>query len=113
VVVIGNSLSPENNQAHTNQTIDMSGAVIPLMRNQRCRTPARSISIAAIVRLARLCVLIFEPNPVRHPIHIGPRRNLASSALPSAETSSPNPRVSEEHLNSCLADRLQASLTML
>jgi hypothetical protein len=37
-------------------------------RNQRRRTSARSISIAAVVRFARLCVLI-EPNPARRSVH--------------------------------------------
>jgi hypothetical protein len=92
--------SPVFNHAHANQTIDMSGAVIPgppatglcrwggIMlasvppvrvsgieipvrplqpRNQRNQTAARSLSIAGVVRFARLCVLI-EPNPVRRSV---------------------------------------------
>ena len=74
------------NQAHANQTIDMSGAVFrlasmlpvrvsgieipvrpPQPRNQRNQTAARSLSIAGVVRFARLCVLI-EPNPVRRAV---------------------------------------------
>ena len=54
--------SNESSQAHANQMIDMSGAVSR-------RSPKRSFSVAAVVRLARLCVLIFEPNPARHPVH--------------------------------------------
>jgi hypothetical protein len=56
-------MSPEKNHAHANQMIDMSGAVIPLAVNQRCQTSARPISVAEVVRLARLCVLIFL-NPI-------------------------------------------------
>jgi hypothetical protein len=84
------------NQAHANQMIDMSGAVMPgppatdlcrwggmplasappvrdLVRpmqpgNQWRRISAQSIAIAGFVRLARLCVLI-KPNPVRRLVH--------------------------------------------
>jgi hypothetical protein len=52
--------SKESSQAHANHTIDMSGAVRPL-KNQRRRTCAQSTSIAAMVWLARLCVLILNP----------------------------------------------------
>jgi len=40
----------------------------PQPRNQRCPKRARSTSIAAVVRFARLCVLI-EPNPARRSVH--------------------------------------------
>jgi len=43
--------SEVKNQAHIDQKIDMSGAV-------RRRISARSMFVAAIIRLARLCVLI-------------------------------------------------------
>ena len=74
------------NHTYANQTIDMSGAVLKLVsvppvrvsgieipvrppqpRNQPNQTPARSFSIAGVVRFARLCVLI-EPNPVRRSV---------------------------------------------
>jgi hypothetical protein len=84
--------SQERNQAHVNQTIDMSGAVLPLAsalpdrteskpnsfeipvlsmqaRNQRRRIALRCIFIAEVARFARLCVLI-EPNPARHSIRL-------------------------------------------
>jgi hypothetical protein len=78
--------SKQSNHAHANQTIDMNGAVLMLVsmllvftagtedpacsvqpRNQRNQKPARSLSIAGVVRFARLCVLI-EPNPVRRSV---------------------------------------------
>ncbi|MGA8743933.1 MAG: hypothetical protein WB561_22260 [Terracidiphilus sp.] len=87
LVVPRDNTSPENNQAHANQMIDMSGAVEtlasllavrvsgieiparpPQPRNQRRRTSARSNSVAGDIRLARLCVLI-EPNPARRAVH--------------------------------------------
>ncbi|HEY1580164.1 MAG TPA: hypothetical protein VGF82_24120 [Terracidiphilus sp.] len=46
--------SREENHAHANQMIVMNGAV-------RRRMSARFIFVAAIIRLARLCVLISEP----------------------------------------------------
>jgi hypothetical protein len=68
--------SKESSHTHANQMIDMSGAVVPMVRNQRCRTSARSTSIAAGVRLARLCVLIFETQSCPAPGPPGPRRIL-------------------------------------
>ena len=59
-----------HNQAHANQMIDMSGAV-------RRRKSARSVLIAEIIRLARLCVLIVNPIPARRSIHL----DLAGSGI--------------------------------
>jgi hypothetical protein len=58
------------NQAHANQMIDMSGAV-------RRRISARSVLIAEINRLPRLCVLIVNPIPARRSIHL----DLAGSGI--------------------------------
>ena len=63
-------LSLAHNQAHANQMIDMSGAV-------RRRNSARSVLIAGIIRLARLCVLIVNPIPARRSIHL----DLAGSGI--------------------------------
>jgi hypothetical protein len=60
------------NQAHANQTIDMSGAV-------RRQSSMRSVFIAGTVRLARLCVLIVNPFPARRSIHL----DLAGSRIHS------------------------------
>jgi hypothetical protein len=62
--------SPAHNQAHANQMIDMSGAV-------RRRISERSMLIAEIFRLARLCVLIVNPIPARRSIHL----DLAGSGI--------------------------------
>ncbi len=52
--------------------VRVSGIEIPVRppqpRNQRRPTSARSVSIAGVVRFARLCVLI-EPNPARRSVH--------------------------------------------
>ena len=64
------SLSQTRNQTHANQMIDMSGAV-------RRRISPRSILIARIFRLARLCVLIVNPIPARRSIHL----DLAGSGI--------------------------------
>lgn len=122
-------LSPQvHNHTHANQTIDMSGAVNPpvkglpvriaeteiparLMqpRNQRSRIPARSISVAEVIRLARLCVLILNP------ILPGARSTGTSPDLASSRTLYVGPsdrpsRVNLESAGSYLAP--QASLTM-
>jgi len=96
------------NQAHANQKIDMSGAVMPEPKatipcrpvgmplanappvrdsvrpmqpgNQRRRISPRSAAIAGFVRLTRLCVLI-KPNPVRRLVHWTSSDFASSSTL--------------------------------
>ena len=96
VTAICDSLSQTRNQTHANQMIDMSGAV-------RRRISPRSILIARIFRLARLCVLIVNPIPARRSIHL----DLAGSGiLLSCRSSLVDPPMSRDRLDRTTAKAL-------
>jgi hypothetical protein len=118
------------NQAHANQTIDMSGAVKSLAsklpvraaeteistrsmqpRNQRCQASTRSTSIDAVTRFARLCVLI-EPNPARRSVlqDLGRILHLHLCCAPRLPSSPPKLLMSDwtQQVSTC-----HASMAML